>query len=124
MDKFYKAQSFFTGEDYANAEKTFADLFSLDTQIVNPDMINNAKLMYFNSLFKLKKFNECSQEITEFLKSTKDSGLIKKSLFILADIYKGLGNADGEKSILQKIVLMTPVDDMTRKAKERMEAVK
>lgn len=120
MDKYYKAQAFYTGEDYANTEKMLRDLFSLDNQIVNPEMINEARIMYFTALFKLNKFNECSQEITEFLKTVKDPVMIKKTLFILADIYKHLNNKDGERSILQKIVMMSPIDDLSKKAKERM----
>jgi tetratricopeptide (TPR) repeat protein len=120
MDKYYKAQSFFNGEDYASAEKIFQEMFALELSSANPDMVNNAKLMYFNSLVELKKFNECSQEITEFIKTLKDPPAIKKTLFILSDIYKNLGNTEGEKSILQKITMMPPIDELSKKAKERM----
>ncbi len=122
MDKFYRAQSFFNGEDYNSAEKIFKDLFALENTMINPEMINNAKMMYFTTLFKLNKFNECSQEITEYLKEVKDVIMIKKTLFILADIYKQLNNKEGERSILQKIVMMHPVDEFSKKAKERMGA--
>lgn len=124
MDKYYKAQAFFTGEDYENVEKLLKDLFSLESQIANPEMINNAKIMYFTALFRLNKINECSQAITEYLKTVKDPLMIKKTLFILADIYKHLNNNDGEKSILQKIVMMSPIDELSKKAKVRMDALK
>jgi CRP-like cAMP-binding protein len=120
MDKYYKAQAFYTGEDYASVEKLLRDLFSLENQIVSPDMINEARIMYFTALFKLNKINECSQEITEYLKTVKDPVMIKKTLFILADIYKHLNNKDGEKSILQKIVMMSPIDDLSKKARNRI----
>ncbi len=124
MDKYYKAQSFYNGEDYANAEKNLKELFGVDVTMANPDMVTNAKLMYFSTLYKLQKFNECSQEVTEFLKKVKEPSIIKKTLFILADIYKSLGNIDGEKSILQKIVIMPPVDDLSRAAKQRADNIR
>jgi len=123
MDKYYKAQAFFRGEDYGNTEKLLRELFSLDSQIVNPDMINDAKIMYFTSLFKLNKLNECSQEITDYLKAIKDQVMIKKTLFILADIYQHLNNREGELSILQKIVMMSPVDELSKKARARIESL-
>jgi tetratricopeptide (TPR) repeat protein len=123
MDKYYKAQAYFNGEDYANSEKLLRELFSLDSQISNPEMINNAKIMFFTALFKMNKINECSQEITEYLKTVKDPNMIKKTLFILAEIYKHLDNKDGEKSILQKIVMMSPIDELSKKAKARVDAL-
>jgi len=120
MDKYYKAQSFFNAQEYSNAERNLKEMFSLDLSMVSPDMVNNAKMLYFNALFKLGKLNECSQAITEFLKVAKDNITIKKTLFILADIYKGLNNPEGEKSILQKIVMMPPIDELSKKAKERV----
>jgi TolA-binding protein len=122
MDKYYKAQSFYNGEDFASAEKMFKEMFTLQTGTFNPDLLNEAHVMYVSTLFKLKKFNECSQLVTELLKTLKDHNVIKKVLFILADIYKSLNNIEGEKSILQKIVMMSPIDEMNRKARERMNS--
>ena len=124
MDKFYKAQGFYTGQDYENSLKTFQEFFACKIDSINPDMVANARIMYFSSLYHTNHYNECSQEITEFLKTTKDPGIIKKVLFILADIYKSLGNKEGEKSIIQKIVIMPPVDEMSRRAKERMDTLR
>ena len=121
MDKFYKAQSHFNGEDFVNAEKVFKEFFTVDLSLANPDMINNAKLLYFQTLFKLEKYNDCSQEVAEFIKTSKDNNVIKKTLFILADIYKKLNNRDGEKSILQKIVMMPPIDEQSKRAKQRLD---
>lgn len=124
MDKFYKAQSFITGEDFASAEKSLNDMFSMDLSSVNQDMIGKAKLMQMNALCKLNKYNECSQLATEFIKTTKDPKLIKQTLFIMADMYHQLKNIEGEKTILQKVLVMTPVDDMTKMARDRMARLK
>jgi hypothetical protein len=99
-------------------------MFALKTENFNPELLNNAKLMYFSTLYKLQKYNECSQEVAEFIKTIKDNNLIKKTLFILADIYKGLNNLEGEKSILQKILVMAPVDELSRVARQRMDSLK
>lgn len=120
MDKYYKAQGFCTGNDFVNAEKELKNFFASLSPNINPEMVTEARMLYFEVLFKLKKFSECSHEITEFLKTSNKPLLIKKALFILADIYKELNKPDLEKNILQKILTMIPVDDLTRKAKERM----
>jgi len=124
MDKFYKAESFYNGQDYSNSEKQLMELFKIQGDNINSDMVDKAKFMYINTLFKLNKFKECSQEINEYLKITKNVITIKQILFILADIYMSLSNKDGEKSILQKIIVMSPVDGLTRKAKERFDNLK
>lgn len=120
MDKYYKAQSYFNGDDYPNAERNFTDMFQMDLRSVNPDMIGEAKLMYMKTLCKLKKYNDCSQMATEYIKSIKDPRLIKQTLFVMADMYHDLSNIDGEKSIIQKVLVMTPVDDLTKLARDRM----
>lgn len=124
MDRFYKAQGSYTGQDFVSAEKLLRDLFAMKNNALNPDLFNMAKIMYFSSLYQNKKYNECSQEITEYLKTTKEPSIIKKVLLILADIYKSLGNKEGEKSIVQKVMVMPPVDDSSRKARDRMEGLK
>ncbi|MGC8765565.1 MAG: cyclic nucleotide-binding domain-containing protein [Brevinematia bacterium] len=120
MDKYYKAQGFCTAKDFTNAEKELKNFFASLSPNINPEMIEEAKILYFNVLFNLKKFSECSQEITEFIKNSNKPLQIKKALFILADIYKELEKPELEKGILQKILTMVPVDDLTRKAKERI----
>lgn len=120
MDKFYKAKGFYNAQDYENARVEVEKFFSLVSPNVNPDMVNEAKLLYFNILFKLKDFEKCVQEISEFVKTSSKPLLIKQALFILADIYKDLGKTELEKSILQKIVMTAPIDDLSRKAKERL----
>lgn len=124
MDKFYKAQSFITGEDYANAEKSLNDMFSMDLSSVNQDMLGKAKLMQIETLCKLGKYNECSQLATDYIKSIKDPRLIKQTLFIMADMYHLLKNLEGEKAIIQKVLVMTPVDDLTKLARDRMSKLK
>jgi TolA-binding protein len=125
MDRFYKAESFFNGQDYANAEKLFLELFQTGGgENLNQDMMEKAKFLYINTLYQLKKFKECSQEINEFLKVVKNVITIKQTLFILAEIYRSLGNAEGEKSILQKITVMPPADELSRKARDRMQAIR
>ena len=124
MDKFYKAQSFITGEDFASADKSLNDMFSMDLSSVNQDMIDKAKLMQLTVLCKLGKYNECSQLATEYIKTTKDPRLIKQTLFIMADMYHLIKNIEGEKAIIQKILVMTPVDDLTKMARDRMTKLK
>jgi tetratricopeptide (TPR) repeat protein len=124
MDKYYKAQSFVTGQDYSSAEKYFTDMFSMDLSSVNQDMIGKAKLMQMETLCKLKKYNECSQLATDYIKITKDPRLVKQTLFIMADMYHELNNLEGEKSIIQKVLVMTPVDDLTKLARDRMSKIK
>lgn len=121
MDKYYKAEGYVKGQDFANAEIALKELFTLDTSKFNPDLMNQAKYMYVTTLYQLKKYNECSQLVAELLKNIKEPLLIKKILLVLADIYKSLGNLEGEKSILQKIVIMPPIDMLSKAAKERMQ---
>ena len=123
MDKFYRADSFYNGQDYASAEKLLKELFAEKSENLNEDMLQKAQIIYVNTLFKLKKFNECSQLIAELIKTIKNNITIKSLLFVLADIYKELGNVAGEKGILQKIVTMIPADDLSRKARDRMQAL-
>ncbi len=120
MDKFYKAQGAFNGKEYESAEKELKAFFSSLSPNINPEMVEEAKMLYFKVLFYNKKYAECGQEITEFIKSSNKPLLIKSALFILADIYRELNKPENEKSILQKIVMMAPVDDVSRKAKERL----
>ncbi len=123
MDKFYKAQGAFNGKDYETAEKELKSFFSCLSNNINPEMVDEARMLYFQVLFYNKKYGECSQEITEFLKSSNKPLLIKKALFILADIYKELNKPENEKAILQKIVMMAPIDDLSKKAKERLNTL-
>jgi len=120
MDKFYKAKGFFTGKDYTNAKKMLEEFFSSISQNVNPEMVDEANMLYFQVLFNLKEFEKCAQEISEFIKTSKKPILIKQALFILADIYKELKKTELEKNILQKIVMLAPIDELSKKAKERL----
>jgi TolA-binding protein len=120
MNRFYKAESFFNGGDFESAVKEFEALFQVDSKVVNSDLKNKAKFLYVQCLFNLKKYNECSQVISEFIKVLKDPTMIKHSLFILADIYMDLGNKDSAKQILQKIVVLAPIDQLSKQAKERL----
>ncbi len=120
MDKFYKAQGAFNAKDYETAEKEMKSFFSSLSNNINPEMVDEARMLYFQVLFYNKKYTECSKEITEFLKSSNKPLFAKKALFILADIYKELNKSENEKAILQKIVMMSPIDDLSKKAKERL----
>ncbi len=124
MDKYYKAQSYINGQDWTNAEKCLSDIFQMDTSGMSSEMVNNAKLMQLEAFYRLKKYNDCTQQATEFIKTLKDNRIIKKSLCILADMYKALNNAEGEKAMLQKIVMLPPVDELSKTAKDRMAKIR
>ncbi|URA10401.1 cyclic nucleotide-binding domain-containing protein [Thermospira aquatica] len=123
MDLFYKGKSFCEGKDYANAEKTLRAFLEKNLTNVAPAMVLQGKLLLVTALFKQRKFNECAQSVNEFLKEIKDPPTVKQMLFVLADIYKELGQSSNEKTILQKIVMLAPIDDFSRAAKKRMEGL-
>ncbi|NPV37682.1 hypothetical protein BREVNS_1821 [Brevinematales bacterium NS] len=123
MDAFYKAKAFCDGGDYANAEKMARTFLEKDLTNVDPAMVLKGKLLLVSALFKQKKFNECAQTANEFLKEVKDPPTVKQILFVLADIYQALGQPANEKAILQKIVMLPPIDDFSRQAKKRMEGL-
>lgn len=120
MNSFYKAESFYNASDFASAEKEFKELEKVDTKMVNVDLRNKAKLMQVETLYKLHKLNECSQMISQFVPTLKDPTYIKKTLFILADIYVELKNIPSATAMLQKIVMLNPIDDLSKKARERL----
>lgn len=124
MNRFYKAESFFNGGDYANAEKEFESLFKIDSKVVSSDLKKKAKYLYMQTLFFLKKYSECSQTIAGFIRTIKDPTLIKKSLNILADVYTETKNKEATMAILQKIVMLQPIDSLSKAAKERLNKLK
>jgi len=123
MDAFYKAKAFFDGGDYAGAEKMIQSFLQKNLANVDPAMVVKGKLLLLTALFKQKKFSECAQAAQGFLNEIKDPATVKEILFVLADIYKALGQVANEKAILQKIVMLAPIDDLSRQAKKRMEGM-
>jgi CRP-like cAMP-binding protein len=123
MDAFYKAKAFCDGGDYAQGEKMLRSFLEKDLANVDPAMVLKAKLMLVTSLFKQNKMNECAQTVNAFLQEVKDPPTVKQMLFVLADIYHYLNQVQNEKTILQKIVMLPPIDDFSRQAKKRMEAL-
>ncbi len=120
MNAFYKAESFYNAGDFENAEKEFKELDKVDTKMVNVDLRNKARLLYIDTVYKLHKLNECSQMISTFIPTLKDPTVIKKTLFILADIYIELKNMPSATAMLQKIVMLNPIDDLSKRARERL----
>lgn len=120
MNSFYKAESFFNANDYASAEKEFKELDKVDTKMVNVDLRNKARLMYIETLYKLHKLNECSQMISQFIPVIKDPTVVKKTLLIMCDIYVELKNIPSATAMLQKVVMMNPIDDISKRARERL----
>ncbi|MCX7882500.1 MAG: cyclic nucleotide-binding domain-containing protein [Brevinematales bacterium] len=123
MDAFYKAKAFCEGGDYVNAEKMARAFLEKDLSHVDPAMVLKGKVLLVSVLFKQKKLNECAETANQFLKEVKDPPTVKQILFVLADIYRSLGQPANEKAILQKIVMLPPIDDLSRQAKKRMEGL-
>ncbi|OHD56212.1 MAG: hypothetical protein A2Y33_00125 [Spirochaetes bacterium GWF1_51_8] len=123
MDNFYKAEAFYKAEQYSDAVKLFKEIMNSDNKIVSSDLRNRAKFTYVQTLFALKDYTECSKVIMEFVQTTKDPTLIKQTLFVLVDIYKNLNKPDMAKGVLQKVVMLAPVDQLSRKAKDMMEKI-
>ncbi|OHD53210.1 MAG: hypothetical protein A2014_12010 [Spirochaetes bacterium GWF1_49_6] len=121
MDSFYKAEAFYKAEQYEDARKLFVGIMDSDNKIVSSDLRNRAKFTYIETLHKLKDYMECTKIIMEFVQSTKDPTLIKQGLFILVEIYKEIQKPDMARGVLQKIVMLTPIDQLSRKAKEMMD---
>ncbi|NPV02797.1 MAG: cyclic nucleotide-binding domain-containing protein [Brevinematales bacterium] len=121
MDSFYKAEGFYKAEQYEDARKLFVGIMDSDNKIVSSDLRNRAKFTYIETLHKLKDYMECTKIIMEFVQSTKDPTLIKQALFILVEIYKEIQKPDMARGVLQKIVMLTPIDQLSRRAKEMMD---
>lgn len=118
MDNFYRAESFFNGEDYENAEKLFDVIFVEDLKIISTELKNKAKLMQIQTYHRLKKYPECVAAATAFVKTAKDPTMVKVALFVLAEMYLDLGKSGAALQVLDKIQAMSPVDDLTKKARE------
>lgn len=123
MDKYYRAESSYNGGQFEDALSFLKEIFNITSLNLNPEMLSKARVLEINTLYQLKKYNECSQQITDFLKVEKNANVIKKILMVLADIYRDMKNPEGEKSILQKVVMMAPIDEVSRNARDRMEKI-
>ncbi len=124
MNAYYKAESFFKGEQYAEAEKELAHISDIDSKVISVDLKHKARFLEIQTLFRLKKFEPCVQKISDFIRTIKDPTLVKNSLFVLSAIYAETGNQEGTMSILQKIVAMQPIDDLSKKAKAQLDKLK
>ncbi len=124
MNSYYKAEGYYNGGEYTKAESEFKELFKIDSKIISVDLRHKARFLYVQTLYHLHKFSECVREISSFIKSIKDPTMIKNSLFVLSAIYGETGNKQGVMAILQKIVKLAPIDELSKKAKSQLEQLK
>ncbi len=124
MNAFYKAESFVKGEQYAEAEKELQALSKIDTKMISLGLRHKASFMEIQVLFRLKKYEDCVQKISDFVRTIKDPTMVKNALFVLSAIYAETNNQEGVMSILQKIVAMQPIDDLSKKAKTQLDKMK
>ena len=118
---FNKGQAYFTGGVFEQAEKEFIELFKIDSQLINKDLLNKAKMFYIQTLQGLKKYPECIKLVTEFVGGVKDPTLQKQALFVMGDIYKDMEKTSEAKMVYMKIQNLAPADHLSRQARDRIE---
>lgn len=124
MNAYYKAESFVKGEQYAEAAKELQSLSKIDTKMISLGLRHKASFLEIQVLFRLHKFEDCIQKISDFVRTIKDPTMVKNALFVLSAIYAETQNQEGVISILQKIVAMQPIDDLSKKAKAQLDKLK